>query len=64
MEPAIQISWYMFEVGRSVETLSRCPAVMHSFSFKATTKLLCAVVVCYGGEGGDDQLWGSGRGAL
>ena len=24
--------------------------------------LLGAVVVCYGG-GGDDQLWGSGRGA-
>ena len=26
--------------------------------------LLGAVVVCYGGEGGDDQLWGSGRGAF
>ena len=26
--------------------------------------LLGAVVVCYGGGGGDDQLWGSGRGAF
>ena len=26
--------------------------------------LLGAVVVCYGGEGGDNQFWGSGRGAL
>ena len=24
----------MFDVGRCVETLSMCPAVMHSFSFK------------------------------
>ena len=23
-----------------------------------------AVVVCYGGGGGDDQLWGSGRGCF
>ena len=26
--------------------------------------LLGAVVVCYGGGVGDDQLWGSGRGAF
>ena len=26
--------------------------------------LLGAVLVCYGGGGGDDQLWGSGRGAF
>ena len=38
--------------------------VMTNFGAVDVVPLLGAIVVCYGWGEGDDQLWGSGRGAI